>query len=239
MRNLRLDGDAVGAWLDLPTSASAELMGSVGFDFICIDMQHGVIDDAVVLPMLQALAATGTPALVRVPMNAPEQITRVLDRGADGVVVPLVGSAEEAAAAVSACHHPPRGTRSYGPVRAPWRGEQPDPVCVVMIESTAAIAELPEILKVDGIDAIFIGPSDLALSANMPLAAQHGDPAYDDLVASIVEPCRAVGLPVGIFTASPENAHRFRAMGVTFVAGPSDVILLRAAAADHLARCRP
>lgn len=239
MRDLRFDGDAVGAWLHLSGSASAELIGSVGFDFVCVDLQHGVIDDEAVLPMLQALAATGTPSLVRVPTNAPETICRALDRGADGVIVPLVDSAEQAAAAVSACHHPPRGSRSYGPVRAPWHAPRADPACVVMVETTEAIAALPDILKVDGVDAILIGPSDLALSAGMATSAQHGDRTYDDLVRSITEPCGAAGMPVGIFTASPQHAHRFRALGVTYVAGPSDAILLHAAAKEHLARCRP
>jgi 4-hydroxy-2-oxoheptanedioate aldolase len=239
MRDLRLDGDAVGAWLHLPSSASAELIGSVGFDFVCIDLQHGVIDDEAVLPMMQAIAATGTPNLVRVQVNAPEPICRALDRGADGVIVPLVNSADEAAAAVTACHHPPRGTRSYGPVRAPWHPRRADPVCVVMVETPDAIAALPDILKIDGVDGVLIGPSDLALSSGMPVAAQHGDAAYDALVRSIVEPCRAADTPVGIFTASPDHAHRFRALGVTFVAGPSDAVLLHAAAAEHLALCRP
>jgi 4-hydroxy-2-oxoheptanedioate aldolase len=239
MRDLRLDGDAVGAWLHLPGSATAELIGSVGFDFVCVDLQHGVIDDVAVLPMLQALAATGTPALVRVPMNAPEPICRALDRGADGVIVPLVDSAEEAAAAVAACHHPPRGIRSYGPVRAPWHPPRADPTCIVMVETRAAVAALPEILEVDGVGGLLVGPSDLALGWDMPVSAQHGDQAYDDLVRSIAEPCRAAGMPVGIFTATPEHAHRFRALGMTFVAGPSDAVILHTAAADHLARCRP
>ena len=78
----------MGAWLHLPGSASAELIGSVGFDFACVDLQHGVIDDDAVLPMLQALAATDTPSLVRVQTNTPESICRALDRGADGVIVP-------------------------------------------------------------------------------------------------------------------------------------------------------
>jgi 4-hydroxy-2-oxoheptanedioate aldolase len=239
MGDLRLDGDAVGAWLHLPGSAPAELMGSVGFDFVCIDLQHGVIDDEAVLPMLQAVAATGTPTMVRVQTNAPELICRALDRGADGVVVPLVDSADEAAAAVAACHHPPRGVRSYGPVRAPWHPPRTDPVCVVMVETPAAVAALPDILKVEGVGGVLIGPSDLALSHGMPVGAQHGDDAYEALVRSIVDPCRAAGTPVGIFTASPEHAQRFRAIGVTFVAGPTDADLLRAAAVEHLARCRP
>jgi 4-hydroxy-2-oxoheptanedioate aldolase len=239
MRDLRLDDDAVGAWLHLTGPASAELIGSVGFDFACIDLQHGVIDDAAVLPMLQALAATDTPSLVRVQRNALEPIGRALDRGADGVIVPLVNSADEAAAAVAACYYPPRGTRSYGPVRAPWHPPRAEPVCVVMVETPTAVAALPDILKVDGVGGILIGPSDLALSHDMPVTAQHGEATYEALVRAIVETCRAAGTPVGIFTASPEHAHRFRALGVTFVAGPSDAILLHAAATEHLARCRP
>ena len=239
MRDLRLDGDAVGAWLHLTGSASAELIGSVGFDFVCIDLQHGVIDDNAVLPMLQAIAATGTPSLVRVQTGAPEPICRALDRGADGVVVPLVNSADEAAAAVTACHHPPRGTRSYGPVRAPWHPPRADPVCVVMVETPEAVAALPDILKIDGIGGVLIGPSDLALSSGMPVAAQHGDAGYDALVRSIAEQCRAANVPVGIFTASPDHARRFRALGVRFVTGPTDADLLRAAAVEHLALCRP
>jgi 4-hydroxy-2-oxoheptanedioate aldolase len=239
MRDLRLDGDAVGAWLHLGGSASAELIGSVGFDFVCVDLQHGVIDDDAVLPMLQAIAATGTPSLVRVQVNAPEPICRALDRGADGVVVPLVNSADEAAAAAAACHHPPRGIRSYGPVRAAWNPPRSDPVCVVMVETPAAVAALPDIVKVDGVGGVLIGPSDLALTSGMPITAQHGDAAYDALVRSIVEPCRAANTPVGIFTASAEHAHRFRAIGVTFVTGPTDADLLHIAAVEHLARCRP
>jgi 4-hydroxy-2-oxoheptanedioate aldolase len=239
MVDLRLDGDAVGAWLHLPGSAPAELIGSVGFDFVCIDLQHGVIDDEAVLPMLQALAATGTPSMVRVQANAPELICRALDRGADGVIVPLVDSADEAAAAVAACHYPPGGVRSYGPVRAPWHPPRAEPVCVVMVETPAAVAALPDILEVEGVGGVLIGPSDLALSHGRPVTAQHGDEAYEALVRSIVEPCRAADTPVGIFTASPEHARRFRAIGVTFVAGPTDADLLRAAAVEHLAKCRP
>ena len=171
--------------------------------------------------------------------NTPESICRALDRGADGVIVPLVNSADEATAAVIACHHPPRGIRSYGPVRAPWHPPRAEPVCVVMVETPDAVAALPDMLKVEGVGGVLIGPSDLALSHGMPVDAQHGDETYDALVRSIVEPCRAAGTPVGIFTATPDHAQRFRAIGVTFVAGPSDAIILHRAATEHLARCRP
>ena len=108
-----------------------------------------------------------------------------------------------------------------------------------MVETPEAVAALPDMLKIDGVGGVLIGPSDLALSHGMPVAAQHGDEAYDALVRSIVEPCRAADIPVGIFTATPDHAHRFRALGVTFVAGPSEAILLHQAAREHLARCRP
>ena len=238
MHTLRLDGGQVGGWLQLPGSATAELLGSVGFDFVCVDQQHGLIGDDALLPMLQALRAAGTPSLVRVTANEPAAIGRALDRGADGVVIPLVDAPEEADAAVAACHHPPRGSRSYGPTRTTWFGERPPPLCVVMIETTAAVAALPRILEVDDIDAIFIGPSDLALGAGMPLDAQNGDPAYDDLVRSIIGPCRAAGLPVGIYCASPAHLRRFREMGATFGALMSEATMLRAAAAEHLADSR-
>jgi 4-hydroxy-2-oxoheptanedioate aldolase len=238
VHTLRLDGGQVGGWLQLPGSATAELMGSVGFDFVCVDQQHGLIGDDALLPMLQGLRASGTPSLVRVTANEPAAIGRALDRGADGVVIPLVDSPEEADAAVAACHHPPRGARSYGPTRSTWFGERPSPLCIVMIETTAAVAALPRILEVDDIDGIFIGPSDLALGAGMPLDAQNGDPAYDDLVRSIIEPCRAAGIPVGIYCASPTHVRRFRAMGATFAALMSEATMLRAVAAEHLAGSR-
>jgi len=235
VNTLRLTGDAVGGWLQLPGSATAELMGSVGFDFLCVDQQHGLIGDDALLPMLQALRAAGTPSLVRVTANEPAAIGRALDRGADGVIVPLVDSPEEADAAVAACHYPSRGSRSYGPVRRGWLGERPAPLCVVMVETTTAVAALPRILEVDDIDGIFIGPSDLALGAGLPL---DGGPAHDELVGSIIGPCRDAGIPVGIYCASPAHVLRYREMGTTFAALMSEATMLRAVAGEHLRSAR-
>lgn len=231
----------VGGWCQLPAPSTAEIMGSVGYDFVCVDTQHGLIGDDALLPILQALDATGTPTLVRVAANAPEPIGRALDRGADGVIVPLVDSAEQARAAVDACHHPPRGTRSYGPTRVGWRATPAEapPVCAVMIETRAGVAALGEIVEVDGLDAVFVGPSDLALAVGKPVEAQHGaDPEYDTLLGSIVSRCRAAGLPVGIYSASPAHVRRYRGLGFTFFAVMSDVSLLRSAAAARLAESR-
>jgi 4-hydroxy-2-oxoheptanedioate aldolase len=235
---LRLEDNGVGGWLQLPGSATAELMGSVGFDFVCVDQQHGLIGDDALLPMLQALDATGTPTLVRVVANDAAAIGRALDRGAGGVVVPLVDSADDARRAAIACRYPPRGDRSYGPLRAGWRPRPPEPLCVVMVETAAAVAALADILAVDGVDAIFIGPSDLALNTGRPLEAQHGDPDYDELVGSITAACRERGLPVGIYCATSAHVHRFRGLGCTFTVLSSDAAILRAAAGDQLAASR-
>lgn len=231
-------GDAVAAWLQLPGSAGAELMGSLGFDVVCVDTQHGLIGPDALLPMLQALAATGTPSLVRVPSNEPVAINRALDNGADGVIVPLVDSAGEAAAAASACRYPPVGDRSYGPTRLAWRSRPPEPLCVVMVETRAGVAAAAEIAAVDGVDAVFVGPSDLALAHDLPVSAQDGDPAYDALLAAVLDACRDRAVPVGIYCASAAHARRFREMGFSFAVLFSEAAMLAAAAAEHLRAAR-
>ncbi|GEL21430.1 aldolase [Pseudonocardia sulfidoxydans NBRC 16205] len=235
-----LRGDAVGGWLQLPGSATAEVIGSVGFDVVCVDTQHGLIGPDSLLPMLQALAATGTPSMVRVHWNAPSPITEALDRGAAGVIVPLVNSAQEAAAAASACRWPPHGTRSYGPTRHGFMTSAPgDPVCAVMVESVAAVEAVSDIVAVDGVDAVFVGPSDLALSMGRPTSAQDGDPDYDALLARVLEAGRAADMPVGIFCASAGHVQRFRELGFTYFFVRGDGALLAEMAAAELRASRP
>jgi 4-hydroxy-2-oxoheptanedioate aldolase len=232
---LDLTDGAVGGWLQLPGSATAELMGSVGFGFVCVDQQHGLIGDDALLPMLQALDATGTPTLVRVPRNEASAIGRALDRGAAGVIVPLVDDAEQAARAVAACHYPPLGGRSYGPTRVTWRAAGPAPRCAVMIETVRAVDAVDAITGVEGLDAVFLGPSDLALSAGLSPQAAEDDPGYGRLLDRVVRRCRERDLPVGIYCASPAHVHRFRDLGFTFFALQSEAAMLRAAAAAQLA----
>jgi 4-hydroxy-2-oxoheptanedioate aldolase len=240
-----LDGDLVGGWCQLPGSAISELLASVGFDFVCIDAQHGLIGDDLLLPMLQGLSTNATRTLVRVSHNDHAVIGRALDRGADGVIVPLVNSVADAAAAIAACRFPPAGNRSLGPTRVTWRGRDPlaPATCILMIETTEAVAALPDILALDHLDGIFVGPADLALSAGHPLSAQSpgsaGDPAYFELLTSIVTQCRDAGRPVGIFSASPAHVRRFREIGFTFFGLSSDAAMLHAAATDLLAASRP
>lgn len=233
-----LTSDVVGGWLHVPSSITAELMGTVGFDFMCIDQQHGMVGDDALLPMLQVLEISRTPTIVRVTANEPAAIGRVLDRGAAGVIVPLVNSPAEAAAAVAACRYPPRGSRSFGPNRAAWLVDRPAPLCVVMVETVAAVEALPQMLDIDGIDGIFIGPSDLGLSAGLGARAQDGDPAFDELLRTVIAACQSRGVPVGIYSSSAEHVQRFRAMGCTFFTLLSDTAFLRIAASEHLQRSR-
>src|SRR3990172_9661066 len=156
---------ALGGWLTVPSSVSAEIFAHAGFDWLTIDMQHGLIDYQVAVTMLQAISTTETVPIVRVPWNEPGIIMKALDAGAYGVIIPMVNSRAEAEAAVAACRYPPRGVRSYGPVRAVYYAgagyfahADQEVCCIVMLETKEAVENADEILTVPGIDAAYIGP---------------------------------------------------------------------------------
>lgn len=239
----RLSGAAVGGWCMLPGPAVAELMGSIGFDFVCVDMQHGLIGYESMVPMLAALQATDSAAVVRVPWNEPSVLMKALDAGAEGVIVPMVDTAAQAERAVAACHYPPRGNRSYGPTRLTWTGLT-DPqasedrvVCAVMIETREAVLNLDAILAVPGVDAVFVGPADLALSAGVAVGAED-DPEFDRLLCTIAGACRDRSVPAGIYCPTPAHVQRFRGFGFRFAALGAEASILHRAASDQLARCR-
>ncbi|MHB8578120.1 MAG: HpcH/HpaI aldolase family protein [Dehalococcoidia bacterium] len=205
----------VGAWLSLPNSFSAELMAQQGFDWLTIDMQHGLIDYSDAVHMLQAISTTTVTPFVRVPWNDPPTIMKVLDAGAYGVVVPLVNTAEEAERAVGACRYPPRGYRSSGPIRASIYGgrdyqefSHEHVACILMIETKEGLANLDAILSVDGVDAIYIGPSDLSYALGLPPKMDNDDPLHVDTVNKILEACKRHKVAAGIHTG-----------GVAFSAG--------------------
>lgn len=239
----RLSGHAVGGWCMLPGPGVAELMGSIGFDFVCVDMQHGLIGYESMVPMLAALQASDSAVVVRVPWNEPSVLMKVLDAGAEGVIVPMVDTAEQAERAVAACHYPPRGSRSYGPTRLTWTGLA-DPqasedrvVCAVMIETLEAVANLDAILAVPGVDAVFVGPADLALSAGVAVGTED-DPEFDELLRTIAGTCRDRAVPAGIYCPTPVQVSRSRGFGFRFVALGAEASILRRAASQQLAQCR-
>src|SRR3990172_2258184 len=176
LRELWASGEAaIGGWGRLGAAFSAELMGRAGYDWVCVDTQHGLAGHETMVAMLQALDVAGTPTFVRVAWNHPDLIMRALDAGADGIVVPMVNTPEDAAQAVRSCRYAPAGFRSWGPARSSLGEPAYSPssanaavICMVMIETRAAVEDIDSILAVDGVAGAYIGPSDLAISCGLP-----------------------------------------------------------------------
>lgn len=233
-----------GAWLTLTDPLAGYLLASAGFSWLCIDEQHGgagPADTAALIGAATAATAGSGPAaevLVRVPWNRPEHIGRALDSGARGVIVPMVDSAAEAADAAAACRYPPRGRRSWGPSRTgyavPGAGlvsESNDRVlCLVMIETPAALDRVEEIAAVPGVDGIFVGPFDLSIALGRPVDDVLADGAPDAPLPRIIAACRAAGVVAGAYAGSVERAATLRERGFDLLAVASDTELLQSAA---------
>jgi len=232
-----------GGWLSIPSIVTAETAGRVGFDYVCVDSQHGAIDYANVLALVQALSLGESSAVVRVPWNEPGIIGKVLDAGAEGVIVPMVNSRAEAEAVVRACRYAPVGSRSFGPTVAGMRRKSyvswaVDNVAVVpMIETVEALGNLDEILTTPGLDAIYVGPADLSLSLGLPPGNNDGAAAFDDALAAIVAACGRAGVVPGIHASGP-LAERRMEQGFRMITVGTDLVALRAALADDLATAK-
>ena len=227
---LRARHSLLGYWVVSDSAAVAERVGGLGYDYVCLDMQHGLLDDAAVRRGLTALDAVGCSGLIRVTGNEPGVIGRVLDAGAGGVIVPLVDTAEDAAAAVAACRYPPAGRRSYGPVRSGLR-IGPDPrianeqvACIVMIETSAGLANAPAICAAPGVDAVYVGPSDLGLALGAATPAQgRGLPEFAPALTAVRAAAEAAGVGAGIHCNSGGDAAQALADGFTFASIGSDL----------------
>lgn len=219
-------------------------MAHQGFDWLCIDMQHGVIDYQVAVTMLQAIGSTETIPFVRVPWNEPGIIGKMLDAGAYGVIVPLVNSRTEAEAAVRACRYAPAGSRSYGPTRAAYYGgsdyaasANEQIACIPMIETEQAVADLDDILSVQGIDAVYVGPADLSLTLGLRPAMDHDDETFQAARLKIAATCRDRGIVAGIH-ASAALAPKHVEAGYQMITVSSDVGAMAGAASEHLRSLR-
>jgi 4-hydroxy-2-oxoheptanedioate aldolase len=227
-------GVTVGGWCTIPSAFSAELMARCGFDWLCIDTQHGLIGYDQMSVMLQAVAITGTPAFVRVPWNQPDHVMKALDAGAQGVIVPMVNSAEEARAAVGACRYPPEGFRSWGPIRASLGVPEYSPetanrdvVVAVMIETVVGLRAADEILAVPGIDAVYVGPSDLAVTHGLEPGADAREPARARPIEAALEACQRHRVVAGVHCASLEIARHWREKGFRMLNVTSDAVFMR------------
>ena len=198
-------------------------MARVGFDWLCMDMQHGLLDYNDVRDMLPAIGNTNTVPIVRVPWNEPYIIMKVLDAGAYGVIVPLVNNRDEAEKAVAACRYPQEGMRSFGPIRAASFGSgyakyaNSEILCIAMIETAEALKNLDEICTTPGLDAIYIGPSDLAFAIGQIARGDTDDPKHAETVTHIYETARKHNINVGIHTGSLKFTKRFLKQGFDMV----------------------
>jgi 4-hydroxy-2-oxoheptanedioate aldolase len=236
---------AVNGWLSIGNSFSAEVMAHQGWDTLTIDMQHGVIDYPAMVTMLQAISTTPTVPIVRVPWLEPGILMKSLDAGAYGVICPMVNTREDAQKLVAYTHYAPRGTRSYGPVRANLYGgadyaaNANDTIVVfAMIETAQALDNLDAILSVEGLDAIYIGPSDLSLALGCRPVFDDVDPKAAQAIAHILERAKAHGVRAGVHNGLPEVALARAAMGFDFVTLSSDARILAGGSKQLLAAIR-
>lgn len=236
---------AFGLWMTVPGSVGAEILAGAGVDYVCADQQHGVIDYDSMVPMFQAIRAEGAAPITRVLSNDPFLIMKALDAGALGVIVPLIGSAEDAARAVAACRYPPRGIRSYGPVRAARVIGSRDPkdlagevLCFVMVETREGLERVEEIAATPGLDGIYIGPTDLALSLGLPPTLEIQEDEHAQAVERIRVACHRNGIAAGIHTASGEWARKHAGAGFDMVTVASDAALLSSVARREVSVAR-
>ena len=243
---LRLRERAVGYWVVLDAPVATERIARLGYDYVCIDAQHGLVEYSGLLRGLTAVdAGAASVGLVRVGANDPFHIGQALDAGAAGVIVPLVNSADDAARAVAAATYPPHGVRSYGPMRSALRvGPVPAEAnaavsCLAMIETPEGLENVEKICAVPGLTGVYVGPSDLCLAVG---GAFPGDPAVADVFEAALERVRSAaadaGVAAGIHTPAGADAARRLAEGFTFATVSSDLAHLERAAADHLAAAR-
>lgn len=230
-------GAAVNGWLAIANSFSAETMAHQGWDSLTIDLQHGVVDYQAMVGMLQAISTTATVPLVRVPWLEPGILMKTLDAGAYGVICPMVNTRDDAAKLVAYTHYAPQGTRSFGPIRALLYGGADYPqhandtvVVFAMIETAQALDNLDAILSVEGLDAVYIGPSDLSLSLGCKPSFDDVEPKVAQAIAHVVERARAHGIVAGIHNGTPEVARARIAKGFQFATVSSDARLMAAGA---------
>ncbi len=236
---------AVNGWLAIGNSFSAETMAHQGWDTLTIDLQHGVVDYQAMVTMLQAISTTATVPLVRVPWLEPGILMKTLDAGAYGVICPMVNTREDAQKLVAWTTYAPRGTRSFGPVRANLYGGADYPehandtiVRFAMIETAQALDNLDAILSVEGLDAIYIGPSDLSLALGCKPTFDDVDAPVAQAIDHILERAKAHGIVAGIHNGGPDAARARIAKGFRFVTVSSDARLIAAGAQQVLAQMR-
>jgi 4-hydroxy-2-oxoheptanedioate aldolase len=227
-----------GGWVVGPTVIGPEEFAASGYDYVGFDVQHGYLDDADVALMLRRLEHVPIATAVRLPSTDPAAIGRVLDAGADAVVIAMIESAEQAAAALAATRYPPAGVRSYGPLRASL-GLDPAAIqarasVFAMVETAKGLSALDEICAVPGLAGVYVGPADLAISMGYGPAEAWTNPTVRDAMARIGATASAAGLTAGIHAGSGQRGKAMVPLGFRMITLASESVALRRGAAEHL-----
>jgi len=235
----------INAWCGIPAAFSAESMAHQGFDSVTVDMQHGIVDYQTMVTMLQAISTTEVVPMVRVPWREPGIIMKSLDAGAYGVICPMVNTREQAQELVSYCNYAPKGSRSFGPVRALIYGGADYPshandevLAIAMIETREALDNLDSILSVEGLDGIYVGPADLAISLGKKPGFDPTDEVVVGAIETIIKGANRHGVRAGIHCGAPAYAKKMMEIGFDFATLLSDQRMMTMKAAEVVSEMR-
>ena len=247
LKEIFKEGKAVvNGWLQIPNSFTAELMANQNWDSLTLDLQHGVIDYPNAVGMLQAISTTNVVPLARVNWNEPGQIMKILDAGAYGIICPMVSNRKEAENFVQACMYPPKGYRSYGPIRGlvyggPDYAEKSNDEILkfAMIETKESLDNLDEIMQTPGLNGIYIGPADLSLAIGEKPSFDkpEGDPVYE-VIMKILNHAKKNKIIAGIQNGEAEYAEKMIKKGFQLVTIGSDQRYMTGASKIALAKLK-
>ena len=230
-------GTVVNGWLGIPSAVSAEFMALQGWDSMCIDLQHGLVDYQASVGMMQAISTTGVTPLVRVPWNEPGDIMKALDAGAYGIICPMVNTKAQCEEFVSACRYAPTGHRSWGPVRGIVYGgadyfdkANSTILTMAMIETQEALDNMDAIMSVKGLDGIYVGPSDLGISLGFAPGFDPVEQKLIDAFTKIAQAAKKHGLIAGIHCGSSAYGLKMAGLGYNFITILNDIRLMAWAA---------
>lgn len=231
---LRSGQPLLGTWITISHPEVTEILSSLPFDWLLVDMEHAPIDISQITQLLMSMKESNVVPLVRVPWNDFVVIKRVLDLGVGGVMVPWVNSKDDAVRAVEATKYPPRGVRGVGPRRCVKYGLESvveyveewneHSIVLVQVETKRALENIEEIVSVDGVTGIFVGPADL--SASLGMLGKTNTPEFEKVLSSIVERVKPYGKILGIMAESPEFAVKAFKLGYNFISLSHDVKFL-------------
>ena len=238
-------GAVVNGWLAIPHTFSAETMANAPFDSVTIDTQHGMVDFPDAVSMFAAMSGYAPTPLARVPWNDPGAIMKLLDAGSYGIICPMINTAGECERFVGACRYAPDGYRSFGPARGLLyggadyaAGANDTIVAIAMIETAEAVENVDEIMSVPGLDGIYIGPNDLAISLGNPPNPEPTAPNVVEACETVLAAAKRHGLAAGMHTPSGASARDKIDKGYQFVTIANDTRLLASAAASEIGVAR-